>query len=143
MGQAKAVVDRVWETLESGNFDQVAELYAPDAEYVMPGGLRLRGVEQLVPLLQAYFAAFPDLRHEIVDYVESGDTIACELRITGTHTGTMRTPNGDIPPTGKAFVWESCDYIKVEGGKITSWHVYFDQVPFLTLLGLLPEPATA
>lgn len=143
MGQAKELVDRAWQAIEAHTLDKLSELYAPDVEITHPGGIRLRGPEQLRPFLEAYLAAFPDLRHESVDWVESGDAIAVELRTTGTHSGPLHTPDGTIPPTGKHFLWESVDFIKVEGGKITSWHTYLDQVPFLTQLGLLPAPASA
>jgi ketosteroid isomerase-like protein len=143
MGQAKELVDRAWQAIESHALDKLSELYTPDAEITHPGGIRFRGPEQLRPFLEAYLTAFPDLRHEGVDWVESGDTIAVELRTTGTHTGPLHTPDGAIPPTGKQFLWESVDFIKVEGGKIASWHVYLDQVPFLTQLGLIPAPASA
>ena len=49
----------------------------------------------------------------------------------------MPTPGGLVQPTGKKVVWESCDYVGVKDGKVMSWHGYFDNVPFLTALGLL------
>src|SRR3990172_259544 len=88
MGQAKEVVDRWWAAFGSGDFDTLGRLGTPDADIVMPGGMVLRGPEQMRPVLEAYRSAFPDLRHEVVDYVESGDKIAVELKTVGTHTGT-------------------------------------------------------
>lgn len=143
MGQARALVDRFWAAFEAKDFAILATLVAPDCETVMPDGMRLVGYAQLEPLLRAYAAAFPDLRHETVAAVESGDTIAVELRINGTHTGPFQTPNGTIPATGKAAVWRSVDFITVGGGLLRSWHVYFDQLTFMGQLGLLPEPAMA
>jgi steroid delta-isomerase-like uncharacterized protein len=143
MGQTKDVVDHMWEAVESHDFGTIAQLVAPDAEITQPGDIHLRGAEMLLPFLRAYLEAFPDLGHRVVDYVESGDTIALELRVTGTHTGTLRTPGGDIPPTGKRVIWESVDYIKVDGDTITSWHTYLDQAAFLAQLGLMPAPAVA
>jgi predicted ester cyclase len=143
MGQAKALVDRLWATLESQRFEALGEVCSPEIAVTMPGGISLRGVDQLGQLLRAYFAAFPDLRHEVIDFVEAGEKIALELRVGGTHTGTMQTPNGPIPPTGRRVTWESVDFVTVAGGKIASWHAYYDQLAFLAQLGLLPEPATA
>lgn len=121
---------------------------SPD-EYLAPAciahfpGIPPLDREQVKGMIGAFYSAFPDLRHEVVDHVESVETIALELRVTGTHSGPMRTPAGEIPPTGKKVLWESVDFIKIEGGKIRSWHVYQDQVAFLTQLGLMPEPAQA
>jgi ketosteroid isomerase-like protein len=56
----------------------------------------------------------------------------------------MRMPDGqEVPPTGREMVWESVDWIKLRDGRLVSWRVYQDNVPFLTALGLLPEPAGA
>ena len=87
-------------------------------------------------MLGAYRTGFPDLKHRVIDVVESGDTIAIELVVEATHTGPMHTPNGVIPATGKRVTWDSCDYIKVRGGKIVSWHVYHDPAAFYAALGL-------
>ena len=141
MGQIQDLVERWWSLFEAGDLDAAAEFTHDDIEFRMPGA-ELRGRVAVREVLEAYRAAFPDLRHQFLDTVESGDTYAAELRITATHTGTMRTPDGDIPPTGKQVVWQSCDYIKVRDGKIASWHAYFDQVAFLTQLGLMPDAAS-
>jgi uncharacterized protein (TIGR02246 family)/steroid delta-isomerase-like uncharacterized protein len=137
-GRLKAIVDRAWEHFERGQVDQMVELMAEDVEFKMPGAA-LRGPKEIRPFLAAWRVAFPDLRHEFIDSVESGDTIGIELHVRGTHTGTLQSPRGEIPATGKALVWESFDYIKLRDGKIASWHVYFDQVPFLEQLGLMPS----
>jgi ketosteroid isomerase-like protein len=50
------------------------------------------------------------------------------------------TPQGSFPATGKKFVWDSCDVVRVRNGKVFTWHVYHDMVPFLMGLGALPSP---
>jgi ketosteroid isomerase-like protein len=104
----------------------------------MPG-MSFKGAAALQQMLGAYLAAFPDLRHHVRHSVESGDTIALELEVTGTHTGAMQTPQGTFPATGKKVLWDSCDVVRVRDGKIASWHVYHDTVPFLTAMGVIPS----
>ena len=140
MGHAKEIVDRYWDAMEAGNLSGLDGLLAPDGVVTLPGGVRVEGPEQLTGLLQSYLEAFPGMRHEVVDYVESGNKIAVELRITMTHSGPFRTPAGEIPPTGKTVTVESVDVITVEGGQVKSWHTYFDQLAFLQQLGLIPAP---
>ena len=111
----------MWTILEAQQFEQLGEVCSPEIAVRMPGDVRLHGVEPLADMLRAYFVAFPDLRHEVVDVVEAGETIAVELRIDGTHAGTMHTPNGPIPPTGRRVAWESVDLVKVADGRIVSW----------------------
>jgi steroid delta-isomerase-like uncharacterized protein len=137
---AKEITDRVWAAVESGDLDALEGLAQPDVRFYGIG-MELNGVDELRGMLEAYLEGFPDLNHEVRDYVESDGTIALELHVRGTHTGTMRGPQGEIPATGKPVLWESCDYIKVRDGKVASWHVYNDQLAFLVQLGLAPDPA--
>jgi predicted ester cyclase len=137
MGKNRELVDRAWSLMESKNLEGLGEVFSSEVEFVAPG-LSLRGLGQVRPFLDSYFSAFPDLQHEIVASAEAGDTIALELRVRGTHRAALRTPKGDLPATGRAITWDSCDFIRVAGGKITSWQATWDQVAFLTQMGLLP-----
>src|SRR5690242_18698789 len=127
---AKDLVDRVWELIEAGDLDAMEELMQPDVE-LRGLGLHLTSRAEVRGMVEGYLAAFPDLHHETIGYVESGDRIALELRVTGTNTGPMHTPQGEVPATGRAAVWESSDHITVRDGKFASWHVYNDQLAFL------------
>jgi steroid delta-isomerase-like uncharacterized protein len=143
VGSTKAIADRFWDALESADFATIRQLMTPTTESTMPGGMRAVGPDQLIPVLQMYIRAFPDMKHHTISFVENGNAVAVELRVTGTHTGPMITPTGEIPPTGKKVVWESVDMITVNGDKIATWHGYFDQMSFLAQLGLLPTPTAA
>lgn len=143
MGQARDVVERWWSLFEAGSLDDTAPLRQPDVDVTMPGGMHLHAPAEVTAVLGAFREAFPDNRHESLDVVEAGDKIAVELKVTGTHTGAFRTPQGDIPPTGRTVVWEAVDVVTVRAGTIASWHTYVGQMAFLPQLGLLPEPAAA
>lgn len=82
--------------------------------------------------------AFPD--NGIDDAVVFGtdDQAAEEARFSGTHTGTLRTPNGDVPPTGKRMASRYAAVSRVKNGKVTSFHLYFDVADVLAQLGLMP-----
>jgi hypothetical protein len=45
---------------------------------------------------------FPDQANEIAIGAE-GDSVPVEFWLTGTHLGPLRTPKGEIAPTGRAF----------------------------------------
>lgn len=79
----------------------------------MPGGMRFRGPVELRPMLETYRNAFPDVHHKTVAVVETGDSIAVELKIVMTHTGVFATPMGDLPPTGRAVTLDACDVVRV------------------------------
>lgn len=141
MGQAKDLADRFWTAIEAGNVEGLRDVFLPDVEMI-EAGMRVTGVDQVISMASAYLTAFPDLRHETKDTIESasGDKIAVELDVKGTHTGPLMTPQGEVAATGKPVVWESVDYITVRDGKIASWHLYTDQLIFMRQLGLAPAP---
>jgi len=53
----------------------------------------------------------------------------------------METPEGTIPATGKRLTLRGADAITVRDGLIRSHRVYYDQLGFMTQLGLVPEGA--
>ncbi len=59
MGQAKEIVDRVWEAMDTHNADAIAQLFAPNGEVTLPGGVRVHGPDELRAMMQGYFEAFP------------------------------------------------------------------------------------
>ena len=139
MTELKRTIDRWWSMFEEGRFDDLSELAAPDAEIVMPGGMTFNGPAELRPVLEAYKAGFPDLHHDVVSSVETGDSIAVELHITMTHTGTFVTPMGDLQPTGNRVHLDACDVVRFNAdGRIRSWHSYFDQASMMAQLGVVP-----
>jgi predicted ester cyclase len=136
MGKSRDVVDRAWHIMETQAWDRLGEVLSPQVEFVMPGQ-SLRGIQEVKAMCEAWWAAFPDLRHEIVTAIEDGESFACELSMTGTQTGTMRTPNGDIPATGRKIRMPSSDHIKIKEGRIVVWHAYPDMMGMLGQLGVL------
>jgi predicted ester cyclase len=123
--------------------DADAESFSANAEVVAPGA-RLRGREQVLDWLGVYWEAFPDAHNEIDRSIESGSVTAAEGRLMGTHTGTLRTPQGDVPPTGRSVELPWMSMYEVDGEELVSEHLYFDANEFMTQLGLVAEaPAEA
>lgn len=110
-------------------FTQRARVQAP--------GVSLSGVDEIAGWIGVFWRAFPDLSHQIVTSVEEGDRAAAEVRFAGTHTGPLASPDGDIPATGKTFEISYTHITRFDGGRIVEDHVHFDQMGFLTQLGLL------
>ncbi len=131
---SKSVVDRVWKIIEANQLDRLAEVIDGDCHFKMPG-MEFRGLPALQQMLGAYLTGFPDLRHAEQSAIASGDSVALELHVSGTHTGPMPTPRGVVAATGKKVVWESCDVVRTRAGKVVSWHVYHDPTPFYAALG--------
>ena len=142
MGQARKLYDTWWEHFHARDLDAALALAAADSESKMPG-MVVHGPDELRPVLQSWLDTFSDTSHEVLDRIDAGDVYADEIRLTATHTGTLRTPGGDVPPTGRTMTLLSAHLIRAEGGKLISWHSYWDQMAMLAALGVLAEPAAA
>lgn len=82
---------------------------------------------------------FPDVKVTVVNQIVADPYVVTEGIFAGTHTGTLRTPQGDVPPTGNQIKLRYVTVQRVEKDKVASEHVYFDQAEFMTQLGLMPS----
>jgi steroid delta-isomerase-like uncharacterized protein len=130
----RAFNERAW--------SRAAEIYAPDLVFVEPGGT-IRGIDGFLGHGQGFVAAFPDSQMEVTALIDSGGHAVAEGVYCGTHTGPLATPQGEVPPTGRALRLPICLVFEVTAGRIASNHAYYDQMTFAAQLGLLPEPAPA
>jgi len=121
----------------------VEDLGAPTLEMQVPGGSPGSGPDGLEQLYAVWQEAFPDNHAEILSLLSEGHGAALEGRLTGTHTGPLRLPAGEIPPTGRRVSLGYTLHVTEGGGRMTSYRLYFDRVDFMTQLGLMPEPAAA
>ena len=140
MGQAREAMDRLTDAIFSRDWEAVARLYAPEGVAVTPDRGEVRGNREIAEWSQEFLVAFPDARYESVYAHESGDTAIDEGYMTGTNTGPLVSPTGEMmPATEKPVRLRACDIATVEDGAITSHRFYFDQVEFMGQLGLMEE----
>ena len=99
----------------------------------------VRGAEDIASVFEEAFAALPDLRFEIEELVEDGDTIFARWHMTGTHTGA---PWEGVVPTGKRIELDGIDHFVVRDGRVVSNFIVFDQLQFGRAVGLMPEAGT-
>jgi predicted ester cyclase len=133
------VVRRALSLIDSGDMN-FASFFGPDCELVqagIPGRLRM---EQFTGAMQMFKRAFPDLHHEITAAIDLGENVCVELVFSGTNTGPLMGPAGEIPPTGRRVGIQEAMIFKVKNGQIVSLHVYTDQMTMPMQLGLMPPP---
>jgi predicted ester cyclase len=88
----------------SGDPVRWAAMFTVDATYAVPDLPNpLRGRDALEAMAATYFKAFPDMAFEVRSVVEQGNVVVLEAATNGTFTGPMSTPDGEAPPTGRAF----------------------------------------
>jgi ketosteroid isomerase-like protein len=136
------LVDRHYAEINGNDFSDASALFSPDVVTEAPGTAPLTGIEAFVGYGQS-FLAFPDARIHRDRVVGSGEHVVVEGRFTGTNTGPLQTPAGELPATGRPLVLPFADCFRIVDGKITEHRIYYDTVGMLTQLGVMPEPATA
>ena|ERR1700712_594184 len=139
MPSASDVVKQHIEAFNAQNAS--AEPWAEDAELIAPRGTH-SGREAVVAFNTAFQQAFPDGKLEIKKILrDGGPNVSVEGEFTGTHTGPLASPDGEVPPTGNAVTFRWAAAYVVRGEELASEHLYFDQVELLGQLGLLPVHA--
>lgn len=123
----------LFKAMMSKDYDTVRALFDPAVTFQTAFGAGT-GPEGLIELSETFHRAMPDLEHKMVDCVAADETVAWELEFSGTHTGPLATPGGTIPPTGRRLHFSSCDYIKLAGGRVVSFHLYMDSGALLAQL---------
>jgi steroid delta-isomerase-like uncharacterized protein len=89
----------------------------------------------VLTFFRMYRAAFPDLRMEPEDVLESGDKVVARSRATGTHEGEFM----GMPATGKSIDIQLIDIIRFgdDGLAVEHWGVV-DMLAMLQQLGVVP-----
>jgi ketosteroid isomerase-like protein len=143
MAGARELIQGTHDTWNRRDLQGYRDLASADMEMTVPGGSPGTGSDGLEQLYRVWNEAFPDNVAEILGILTDGDTAALEGVITGTHTGIMRSPTGDLPPTGRRVRLGYSLVIRAGGGRMTSYHLYFDRLDFLTQLGVMPSAVAA
>ena len=89
---------------------------------------------------RAYYAnfltGFSKITFTIKDVFGQGDKLVKHWNFKGTHTGDFF----GIPATGKAVSLDGVTLVRMSNGKIAEERDFFDNMEFMTQLGLMPPP---
>lgn len=129
---------RVYEMFSNDDFDGVLALASEDVEVVfVPAGQTFRGHEGFTQFMKSFKTAFPDIRLTVTNQVATEDHVVTEFIASGTHTGPLLSPAGEIPPTGKRAEWPVCEVWQTRDGKVISLRNYQDLATMLRQLGIV------
>ena len=138
--EAKAVIERGLKAFNAHDMEALARDSAPDIEATAPGDIKLKGPQAVKEYNQSFINAFPDARVEAKHIFTQGNHVTVEGVFTGTHNGTLKTPMGDIPATGRKVKAEFIQVFDIDRGLVKRDNLIYDQVQFMTQLGLSPAP---
>ena len=136
------LLDRAHEfftALNAQDLDRAVAMLGPSVAVRTPLGSFV-GREAYRNWIAAHFRAIPDFTHEIRGMAAAADqTLAFELHASGTFTGPLAMPDGDVAPTGRSIDVSAVDLWRFEGALVVEYHLYFDRLDFLGQLGLAPD----
>ncbi len=135
------VIDEIEKAVNARDWTRFDELHAESiVEYSPQKPEPSKGIDAHRESMQGLITAFPDMRAENVRAFGQGDWVCTEISFTGTHKGPLAGPGGQtIPATNKPVRMTLCGVAKIEGGRITEEHNYFDLLGMMAQLGLAPE----
>lgn len=89
-----------------------------------------------------FFRAFPDIHFEVINLFDKGDRAAGEVKMTGTNSGPLATPMGEVPATGKRIDLRGALVGRINAENlIVEERRYYDTGTMMKQLGLAPEVA--
>jgi predicted ester cyclase len=83
---------------------------------------------------RAFYAGFPDVRHELERVVAGDDHVVVRAHLVGTHTGSFF----GIPATGRPVSVAMHVILELRDGKVSKLFGLFDEAGLLRQLGALP-----
>ena len=136
--EARQVVERGLKAFNAHDMEALARDSAPDIEATAPGDVKLSGPQAVKEFNSNWVKAFPDARVETINIFTAGNTVIVEGVFTGTHDGTLHTPTGNVPATGRKVRGEFVQIFEVDRGLVKRDRLIFDQVQLMTQLGMAP-----
>jgi len=131
----KAVVEELFERLSDQDLGVIDDLCADgfSVEISLLGTDESAiGVDGMKAMYEEYYAAFPDIRQDVVELVGEDDVVAVFLTTSGTHRGEFR----GVPPTGNEIDVEDAGLIRFEDGQIVDLWPQSDMLSLFEQLGV-------
>jgi predicted ester cyclase len=131
--------------LSAKDMDKFGKCYADNivSEHVDSGMPTMNGRDAVVEGVKMFTTAFPDANVTPTLILVNGNKMASVGVFTGTQSGPLKSPAGEIPATNKKVGMEQFHMVEVDpaaGGAVKEWFIY-DQGTMMAQLGLSPMPS--
>jgi steroid delta-isomerase-like uncharacterized protein len=94
------------------------------------------GIDSARAYYGQFITGFSEIQFTIKDVFGQGDKLVKYWNFKGKHTGSFF----GIPATGKSVDLDGTTLVRMQDGKIAEERDFYDNVVFMTQLGLMPEP---
>jgi predicted ester cyclase len=139
--EARAMGDRVLEMWNEGNLSLAEELCAP--EVVMHHSSspeNIVGLDGVKNSVTSSRTMFPNFNMTFDEVIVKGNNIVTRWTATGTNTGPIQTPMGELPATNKNVRIFGLSLSKAENGKIVEEWVIYNVLDMMQQLGFTLNP---
>jgi steroid delta-isomerase-like uncharacterized protein len=117
---------------------QVVSLFTDDAIYEdVTLSVVNHGTDEITAFGHLFMTVAPDFHVELSSTVSSGDEVAAEWTMSGTHRGDLPA----MPATGETFTIRGATAFQLTGDKFTRCSDYWDMATLMRQLGFLADPA--
>jgi steroid delta-isomerase-like uncharacterized protein len=133
------LVRSLYDAYNRRDFDKALALVTTDAKWTnIPFGATFIGPKGYREYLENWATAMPDSKVEVINVVVGEEWTAVECVGRGTHTGTFKGPQGNIPATQKKLEMKFCEVLRLDNGQVKEGRVYFDAATLMHQLGVMP-----
>jgi predicted ester cyclase len=113
----KAIVRRLFDVIQRGDYAAFDELMAPDFANHALGRVQI-GLEPWAAIFRTIRATIPDETTTIDDLIAEGDKVVVRATLKGTHQGSALPMFAGIKPGGKPIEWQFIHIYRLRDGKI-------------------------
>ncbi|HMU62558.1 MAG TPA: ester cyclase [Gemmatimonadales bacterium] len=133
----ETLIRRLYSFFNNRKYDEAQKLVSDEFEWRDAAtGETYRGRDGVRQFMERWVSGFDDARIEIERIVAGDHAVATEFIGRGTHTGTIQTPAGELPPTNRKIELRCCEVGVIENGKIRSGSTYYDAATLMAQLGV-------
>jgi uncharacterized protein len=114
------------EMFNDSNFDQDVVIHGGPEDVI--------GIDQVKAHYNNFLIGFSNIQFTINDIFGQDNKLAKRWNFKGTHTGEFF----GIPATGRTVSLDGATFIRMSNGKIAEERDFYDNLDFMTQLGLIP-----
>jgi len=137
--KSNAVVRKFYALLDKGDMGGVGQLLSDNFVWRIAGIPAPLDKQGAVGFLQAFRAAFPDMRHSLDPQVAEGDRVVTPLTFRATHRANCR---GSQPVRSGWRSWPST-FTGSLAGRSPRRRPFFDMMSHMQQVGAIPAPGGA
>jgi predicted ester cyclase len=126
------VVIEFYRLLDEVNLESLIKLLTPTHEFYYQTMDEPVMIDDLKPLIEMFYTAFPDYEHEIESIFATDDKVVARLAYTGTHKNKFM----DFEPTGNKFRYKGIFIFQLTDNRISKFWGVEDEMTMMKDLGL-------